>query len=90
MAAEFSMIGFLDSTNVGIIGLYMAIMITVGGVVRQFLLPKVGELMWEMGKDVRNRYTNIPDPTLLLNLVHSEYMSRYGNYKCGSGEMDEE
>ena len=45
MAAEFSMIGFLDSTNVGIIGLYMAIMITVGGVVRQFVLPKVGELM---------------------------------------------
>ena len=43
-----------------------------------------------MGKDVRNRYTNIPDPTLLLNLVHSEYMSRYSNYKCGSGEMDEE
>ena len=34
---------------------------------------------------VMNRYTHIPDPTLLLNLVHSEYMCRYSNYKCGAG-----
>ena len=47
VAAEFTMIGVLDSTNVGIVGLYMAILITVGGVVRQFLLPKVSDLMWK-------------------------------------------
>lgn len=39
----------------------------------------------ERSAAVMNRYTHIPDPTLLLNLVHSEYMCRYSNYKCGAG-----
>ena len=35
------------------------------------------------------RYTNIPNPTLLLNLVHSEYMCRYSNYKWEMEERSE-
>lgn len=81
LTEEFSMIGFLDNSSAGIIGLYVAILITVGGVIRKFLLPKVSELMFVSYDDIKRRYTNIPDPSLLLSLIHSLYVCRYGNYK---------
>ena len=48
---HFSWIGFVADEisffgNVGIIGVYMTIVVTLGGVIRNFLLPQVTTLMY--------------------------------------------
>ena len=40
VADEIGMLG-----NVGIIGLYVTILVTVGGLIRNFLLPQVNSIM---------------------------------------------
>ena len=45
VADEIGMLG-----SVGIIGLYVTILVTVGGVIRNFLLPQVNSIMWEVLK----------------------------------------
>lgn len=40
VADEMGMLG-----SVGIIGLYVTILVTVGGVIRNFLLPQVSDIM---------------------------------------------
>lgn len=40
VAEEMGMLG-----SVGIIGLYVTILVTVGGVIRNFLLPQVSDIM---------------------------------------------
>ena len=72
MANELGMFG-----SVGIIGLYVTILVTLGGVVRGYLLPQV-----------RGSYTTMPDTDLLLGLVHSLYVSRYGSYAYGWAESE--
>ena len=75
VANELGMFG-----SVGIIGLYVTILVTLGGVVRGYLLPQVTTLRkgWEGG--MMGRYTTMPNTDLLLDLVHSLYVSRYGSY----------
>ena len=66
--------------NVGIIGLYITILLTVGGIIRNFLLPQVSTIMLASRRSVTRRYTSIPDADLLLDLIHSLYICRFSNY----------
>ena len=83
MANELGMFG-----SVGIIGLYVTILVTLGGVVRGYLLPQVTTLMKELEGIMMSSYTTMPDTDLLLDLVHSLYVSRYGSYAYGWAERE--
>lgn len=69
--------------SIGIIGLYITILISVGGVIRNCLLPQVTDLLlviWIVLL-LLFRFSSIPDPRLLLSLIVSMYICRFSNNK---------
>ena len=83
VADELSLLDSADPIlgSIGIIGLYITILITVGGVIRNFLLPQVTDLLYLLYFLIIPSYSEIADSRLLLSLIHSIYICRYSNYR---------